>query len=308
MAYKLEKLFWELPLDSEKTELTIEKYLEVVEDLYDLNCQYVFLTGQNILGRKDIGIITSALHSASIKFSIICQSENITVQTIQLLRMLHPEKVILKINDISDKESLEKSLELLKKYKFNIMALTKLDTSNFEKLEEVRDFLVENKISKWQINYANCNEKNIISEKQFELFSKFIIETKEKYKSNFDEVISVPRVDYMDEISEKIYKGKWYGCPAGMTMAAISKEGNIKGCLHLEDNSYCEGNICNNSFKEIWQSKDKYTYNRRFDINSIDNACKKCVYVTVCKGGCISNSLNEQKRATKYCLYRLEQN
>ena len=308
MAYKLEKLFWELPLDNESTGLSIEKYLEVIEDLYDLKCKYVFLTGQNILDRKDIGIITSALHSASIKFSIICQSENITVQTIQLLRMLHPEKVILKINDISNKEILEKSLELLKKYKFDVMAVTKLDISNFEKLEEVRGFLVENKINKWEINFANCNAQNIISEKQFELCAKFIIETKEKYAASFDEVISVPRIDYMDEISEKIYKEKWYGCPAGMRTAAISKEGNIKGCLHLEDNDYCEGNIGNNSFKEIWLSKDKFTYNRRVDINSIDNDCKKCIYVTVCKGGCLANSNGTQKRATKYCLYRPKQN
>lgn len=308
MTYKLKKLFWELPLDNEYTELTIEKYLEIVEDLYDLKCEYVFLTGQNILGRKDIGILTSALHSASIKFSVICQSENITLQTIQLLRLLHPDKVILKINDIANKEIIEKSLELLKKYKFEIMAFTELDLSNFSKLEAVRHFLVENKINKWQINFANCNAQNIISENEFKLFSKFIIETKEKFESYFDEVISVPRVDYMDDISEKIYKEKWYGCPSGMTSASISKKGNIKGCLYLQDNIYCEGNIRNNSFKEIWLSKDKFTYNRRFDINLIDEACKKCVYVPVCKGGCIANSICTTKRATKYCLYRLEQN
>lgn len=308
MAYKLKKLFWELPLDDKSTELTTEKYLEVIEDLYDLKCEYVFLTGQNILAGKDIGIITSALHSTLIKFSVICQSDNITAQTIQLLRLLHPDKVILKINYIADKEILEKSLELLKKYKFDVMVLTNLDTSNFQKLEEIRCFLVENKINKWQINYVNCNGKNIITEKQFELFSKFLIETKEKYEAYFDEVISIPRIGYMDEISEKIYKEKWFGCPAGITMAAISKKGNIKGCLHLEDNIYCEGNICNNSFKEIWLSKDKFTYNRRFDINSIDNACMKCLYVPVCKGGCISNSLCAPKRAAKYCLCRLEQN
>ncbi len=308
MAYKLKKLFWELPLDNECTELTVEKYLEVVEDLYDIKCKYVFLTGKNILDRNDIGIITSALHSALIKFSIICQPENITAQTIQLLRLLHPDKVILKINYISDKEILEKSLELLKKYNFDVIVLTDLDTSNLQKLEDIRFFLVENKIKKWQINYVNCDGKNIISEEQFELFTKFIIETNEKYKSNFDEVISVPRVGYMDEISEKIYKEKWFGCPAGMTTAAISKKGNIKGCLYLEDNIYCEGNILNNSFKEIWLSKDKFTYNRRFNINSIDNACKKCMYVPVCKGGCISNSICTPKRATKYCLCRLEQN
>lgn len=308
MAYKLEKLFLELPIDDEGTDLAADKYLEVIEDLYDLKCKYVFLTGQNILDRKDIGIITSALHSALIKFSIICKYDNITVQTIQLLRLLHPDKVILEINYIADKELLEKSLELLKKYKFDVMALTKLDASNLQKLEEVRLFLIENKINKWQINYVNCNGENIISENQFEIFSKFIIETKEKYESFFDEVISIPRVGYMDEISEKICKEKWFGCPAGITMAAISERGNIKGCLYLQDNIYCEGNIYSNSFKEIWLSKDKFIYNRRFDINSIGNACMKCLYVPVCKGGCISNSICDQKRATKYCLNRLEQN
>ena len=308
MAYKLKKLFWELPSADEGTDLSVEKYLEVIEDLYDLKCEYVFLTGDNILDRKDIGIITSALHTALIKFSIICQFANITVQTIQLLRLLHPDKVILKINDISDKENLEKSLEILKKYKFDVMALTKLDTSNFKNLEEIRAFLVENKINKWQINYVNCNEKNIITEEQFEFFSKFFIETKEKYEAYFDEVISIPRVAYMDKISEKIYKEKWYGCPAGITIATISKKGNIKGCFDFDDDIYSEGNICNSSFKEIWLSKDKFTYNRRFDINSIDNACKKCLYVTVCKGGCIANSFCAPKRATKHCLCRLEQN
>lgn len=308
MAYKLKKLFWELPLDDENTELTVEKYLEVVEDLYDLKCEYVFLTGQNILDRKDIGIITSALHSALIKFSVICQCENITAKTIQLLRLLHPDKVILKINYIADKEIIEKSLELLKKYKFEVMVMTKLDASNFQKLEDVRCFLIENKINKWQINYVDCNENNIISEEQFELFSKFLIETKEKYASFFDDVVSIPRVGYMDEISEKIYKEKWFGCPAGITTAAISKNGIIKGCLYLEDNIYSEGNICDNSFKEIWLSKETFTYNRRFDITSIDGACMKCLYAPVCKGGCISNSHSSKKRATKYCSCRVERN
>jgi radical SAM protein with 4Fe4S-binding SPASM domain len=43
-------------------------------------------------------------------------------------------------------------------------------------------------------------------------------------------------------------------------------------------------------------------------MNSMDNACKKCLYVTVCKGGCIANSFCTPKRATKHCLCRLKQN
>jgi radical SAM protein with 4Fe4S-binding SPASM domain len=99
----------------------------------------------------------------------------------------------------------------------------------------------------------------------------------------------------------------WKGCQAGITVAAIQSNGQVKGCLSLSD-EYAEGNIKEKPFTEIWNNPENFQYNRQFQTKDLNGGCKECRYGKKCRGGCMGVSLAEtgMPHSDPYCFYLYE--
>jgi radical SAM protein with 4Fe4S-binding SPASM domain len=99
----------------------------------------------------------------------------------------------------------------------------------------------------------------------------------------------------------------YYGCYAGMRVAGIESNGDIKGCLSMPE-EFVEGNIRQTSFTEIWNNPDGFAYNRKFTRDTAEGACHDCKYLPLCRGGCATTSVSASgSRANNpYCIYQME--
>lgn len=80
----------------------------------------------------------------------------------------------------------------------------------------------------------------------------------------------------------------FHGCAAGLSVIGIDSEGNVRGCESLYDQCYTEGNLRKISLREIWESPDSFSYNRKFIPNLLSGKCLACSVGAVCAGGCRS--------------------
>ena len=149
------------------------------------------------------------------------------------------------------------------------------------------------------------SKETMITEAQFLEIAKFILDTQQNYKKYFDKVSGADVFGYIGGIGTKI-QGAWWGCHAGIKGLGIDSDGTIRGCLSMQMDKYKEGNIRERSLKEIWNDKNSFAYNRRFDCSTLSGYCKKCIYATVCKGGCLRAASVDGGRCNPYCLHKID--
>jgi radical SAM protein with 4Fe4S-binding SPASM domain len=83
------------------------------------------------------------------------------------------------------------------------------------------------------------------------------------------------------EINEETVKMIGNYCDAGLNQIIIGPNGELRPCVCLGENL---GNILTDNLKEIW-STNKFLLDIRA-MKFVPNKCKKCKYVSICRGGC----------------------
>ncbi len=72
-----------------------------------------------------------------------------------------------------------------------------------------------------------------------------------------------------------------------MRILGITSNGGVKGCLSMPD-SFIEGNIRDRRLRDIWDDAQTFSYNRRFDIETVTGVCRDCEFLRLCRTGCRS--------------------
>lgn len=87
-------------------------------------------------------------------------------------------------------------------------------------------------------------------------------------------------------IPEQLIRDGYYftnrKCQAGITVIAVSKNGDVRPCTHNVD-SY--GNLLQDDLREIWKRMEKWR-----DLSLIPEKCKQCSLLARCHGGCRVNA------------------
>lgn len=339
MAYKLSRVVWEVTskcnmncihcgsdctCDSNGNDLTTSECLEVIEDLADVGCQLVFLSGGEPLLRKDLGVLISSILLHGMKAAIISNGYLLNEENIAKIKaynlLAYGMSVDAGVPYLHDyirgiKNSflhIENSINLLIKNNIVPSVVTTVHKLNYNQLPLIRDFLIKTGVKIWQIQYADHigrMQKNCkITEAQYLEIAKFILATRKNYSNHFINVTGADVFGYMNDMSIELQNvGYWAGCVAGILVAGISSDGTVRGCLSMQDDKYIEGNIRERSFKDIWNDKNSFKYNRRFECSMLTGYCANCLYASVCKGGCMRSASLDGGRCTTYCLHKFEQ-
>lgn len=338
MPYELSRVVWEVTskcnmnclhcgsdckCDPKLQELTTAECLAVIDDLADVGCKLVFLSGGEPLLREDLGTLISSILLHGMKVAIISNAFMINEKTIEKIKAynllaygisLDAGEAYLHdyIRGLKNSfEHIEKGIKLLIDNNIVPSIVTTVHKLNYHQLPKIRDFLIKNGVKIWQIQYGDhigrMPKECQITEAQYTEIAKFILETREKYKDHFINVTGADVFGYMDDVSEKLHSfGYWTGCMGGILVAGISADGSVRGCLSMQADKYIEDNIRNRSFKEIWLDKNSFKYNRRFDCSMLTGHCKDCYYAPICRGGCMRSASLDGGRCSQYCLYKFE--
>lgn len=307
-------------------ELTLEECMDVAQQLIDMGCEKMTFIGGEILTNNFWHKVSRKLVDNGVRTNIITNAYVVGDKQMQQIRESGIELVAVSIDGDEEthnrirgrKDSFARAKKALKMFKdegLGTSIITTVMSANINELEKIYDFTVENGIDVWQLQLAapmgNASENNdlIIQPEQIPYIIEFI---KNKNKLGETILIAGDNVGYCtkDEAYIRSYPGEFgmhYGCLAGLLVVGIDSVGNIRGCQSLYDDKFIEGNLKENSLKEIWNRKGAFSYNRDFKPDKLTGNCKGCEKGAVCAGGCrqMSYFTSGELYNNKYCAYRL---
>ena len=298
-------------------ELTTQEILSLIEDMSDLCCQNIALTGGEPFLRKEWPLFLQKISSLNMQPIFMTNAMLINDDVIDILK-LYPNVGIGISIDGADKETHDyvrgipgifdhfcKIVPKLKEAGIYVATPTTVMQSNIDKLDDILQLLIQLGVDAWQIQIVKPSERlpkeELLTEEQYYKLAEKIVE----YRKNYSDKINIMESDcigYFSKLQPNLYIQNWRGCECGIYSVSIESDGNVKGCPNMNNS---EGNIKTRPFKEIWADHNSFKYNRCPDIEKLKGYCQECKYKYICRGGCPTNA--KTKSGNAFCLYKIEQ-
>jgi len=336
--YKIKNAVWEITLscnisclhcgsnadiNKRPKELSTAEACHLIEQLSDLGCERIVLSGGEPFMRKDWSVLANRIIQLGMRCEMISNgfivNEDI-MDTLQATGISYIgfslDGACAKTHDyIRGKEGVFDHLmwvfDNLKKRGFKTSAITTVHKGNIAELDDIRKVLLDHSVDAWQIQTANIRGRMpkewAITEEDFYSVAKFIAVNRNRYY-DFIHITEADCMGYFSKLTPYMGIKKWSGCSAGLRTIGIESDGKIKGCLSMQHPMYIEGNIREKSLKDIWTNPDGFKYNRRFDLSMLDGICKDCKYGGICRGGCSEKAMTYTGKlhCQPFCLYDME--
>ena len=305
------------------TELSTDEWIRVIRELSEMGCKSLTILGGEPLIRRDWFEISEKVKDSGMNLTIISNGLLVGTETVALLKKLNPYAVAISLDgglpETHDyirkvKGSFDKAtnaLSLLRKANINTTAITTLSKINFQELPQIRSLLLNKNIA-WQIQIAfpsgRFQKELSLSKDEFYAAALFIASCREKYSVEELPVMGAHCFGYHSKVLPNIgIWPLWKGCLAGLFNVGIQSDGGVKGCLALSE-KFLEGNIRDESIRDIWNKESFAAYNRKFKKDDLKDECIGCKYGRTCKGGCmsVSESVTGQIHADPYCFRLVE--
>lgn len=336
--YKLNTVVWEITLScnincihcasnadihKRPKELSTGEAFSLIEQLADIGCKRIILSGGEPFMRKDWSALASRIVSFGMECNFISNGFAVNDETISLLKEIgirylgfSLDGATAKMHDyIRGKEGvfdhLMEVFDKLKKEKIMIAAVSTIHKGNIGEMEGIKNLLLDHQVDVWQIQTANIRGRMpkewAVSDVDFYNVAKFIAENRKRYQG----IINITEGDcigYYSVLTPNMGIKKWNGCGGGIDTLGIRSDGKITGCLSMQDDIYIEGSIREKPLKEIWNDPNAFKYNRRFEMSDLSGICAECKYGAICRGGCSDRSMTYSGKlhSQPYCLYDME--
>lgn len=306
-------------------ELTSQEAEKLCHDLKRAGCLGVALMGGEPMLRKDFFEIAEIIRTLGMELSVITNGTIYSSEAFKKLKALNPRVVAVSLDastsEIHDhirghKGAFKKTWDFINiavKEGFPVSVITTIHKLNLSELPAMREQLLGKKIA-WQIQVAGAEGRRfpkemLLDEEEFYSVGLFIASTKKKYSVKEMPVIGAHDLGFNSMIIGNLsLYNEWSGCQAGISVLGIQSNGNVKGCLSMDD-STIEGNVKDINIYDLWHSDRAFSYSRRFKSSDAGDNCMDCKRLESCKGGCNEMSLMKTGKFHNdpYCFHKIEQ-
>jgi len=172
------------------------------------------------------------------------------------------------------------------------------------------DLILKNKIKYWQVQIVNSfgragehQDQMLITHEQYAQFVDDIAAWQEKYCHRV-RIMPADSIGYCHPVTDDMLgDSEWQGCNAGLYVLGIEANGNVKGCLSLQDDRFAAGNIRDRSLIDIWNDDSCFAYTRLYDDTKMHGSCEGCESAGQCKAGCLgmAYSVHGSIHENSYC-------
>ena len=285
--------------------MTLGECFQIADEIIDLHCKELTFIGGEIFLYKGWEKIANYLSKAGIVVNLMSNGYRIGKNEINQIKFANLSNVGISLDGMQDDHNkirnnknsftqVQKAFDLLNQAEIPIGVVTSLLEMNYSSLNMLYKFLVENKVTLWQLQLVNpmgnMSDKKelILNRKHIPSLINFI---REKNKDRYMLIVAGDNIGYYDD-NEMYIRGTksplcyWSGCQAGISSLFIDSVGNVKGCGAIYDKKFIEGNVRLSSLSAIWKNKLNFSYNRKFRTDLLTGHCRNCDFGSVCKGGC----------------------
>ena len=308
--------------EKRKDELTPEEALKLIDDLAELGCEYLTLSGGEPLLRKDWKEIAKRTKERKIWLGIVTNGWCVNQGVVKDFKEIGFNMAGVSFDGIEKthdmirrtKGSYKKAYQALKMIKNSgqkVCALTQVSRLNLKELDDIYRDLLAIGIPLWRIQMTTstgrmCEMRDgTMTPEDMPDLARKILEIRDEKKIEID---VGENIGYYGELGDDLWRGYPYlGCYAGCRVIGIESNGNIKGCLSMPE-EFVEGNIRKRPLKEIWFDMSLFSYNRQFSPDKAGGFCKECPYLKRCRCGCSTTAIGASgsRFNNPYCLYRIE--
>jgi radical SAM protein with 4Fe4S-binding SPASM domain len=303
-------------------ELTTDEALHLIDELTELGCTSITISGGEPLLRDDWRELATRIRQNGLTSYLITNGYAVTPQIVDDFRDLGFKRVGVSVDgmeaihnhirrrDDSYTKCL-RAIDLMRERDIDFCVISQVSNLNLGELDAMHKLLVDHGCKGWRVQMCTTTGRMmehanmVLSLDNYERLVDKLLEL----KAAGDIFIDVgENIGYYGCKGSDLLDGNpYYGCYAGVRVAGIESNGNVKGCLSMPP-QFVEGNIREKSFTEIWQNPDGFAYNRKFTRETASGACHDCRYLPLCRGGCATTSVSQSGRRADnpFCMYQIE--
>lgn len=312
------------PLRKRPDELSTKEALGLIRQLKEIGTERIVLSGGEPFLRKDWEVLAKEVAAVDMIPSFISNGFLLDEKKAERIKSLNRPDVHVGVSVDGDEKThnyirqtkgsfkrATRALEILQEKGIFASVVTQVNMLNFKLLPKIRDHIFKRGIYVWQIQLATPwgrlveNPKLLLTPKDYLKLVKFIAEQRKIFG---EKVVGADDIGYYTELESQIRPQKeWSGCHAGLRTLGITSNGNITGCLSLQEPQFIEGNIRKRKLKDIWYDPNLFSYNRNFKEEYLEGFCKECPYRLKCRGGCKNTaySFTGSLYNNHYCVFRV---
>ncbi|MFH1239768.1 MAG: radical SAM protein [Candidatus Diapherotrites archaeon] len=276
-----------------KDELTTNEIKKVIEDMGEMGVKLLSVTGGEPLLRKDLFEMLHLAKSKGMHVGFVTNGSLVSKYKKEI-KELEPYSMMVSIDGIKETHNFlrgneahfDKSIEAVEFFnKINVPIVsiaTTVNKKNLNELEELKKIVMTSGATHWRINIAipegRAKDKDWMQLNDDELrqLFEFIKKTKGEFNIEICE-----GAGYLGKLDKDLRKMPFF-CGCGWNTFTIMANGYVMGCPIFENQEeLSEGNVRQNSIKEIWENKFE-----RFRNLQLDETCNSCNNVNACRGGC----------------------
>lgn len=309
-------------------ELSLAEARRLCHELAELGCESVVLSGGEALLRHDWEAIARELVELGMAVSLITNGLLVDERVADRIRNAGLCRVALSLDGLEpahnyirrNPRSYQRVCQaflLLKQRGLQVNIVTHINRMNLPELPAMEERICELGADVWRLQLgspvgrlARHPELHILPD-DLPAIGDFLVAAKRRGRVP----ISVcDNVGYFSRHERELRAGKgrlfdfWCGCSAGCLTVGIEANGNVKGCLSLQSDRFVEGNVRQQSLREIWEKPGAFAYTRGFRREDLHGYCFGCEFGEICRGGCtfMSFGATGSPHNNPYCIRRVE--
>ncbi len=307
-------------------ELTTEEAFDVIDQLKDLNIEWVTLSGGEPTTRTDIKAIIDRLHDRGVTANMITNGLLVDRDFVRDIK----GKLTTVVISVDGTEEIHDSIRVKGAYKnaFNVYkilkeeavpagCITTITKRNIDILPDLKEALIDAGVNSWQIQIGlpmgNLEQNNdwVLDKEQIGYLLDFCYESSKEGRIY---VFPADCIGYYTkkelEIRQRTFgqhrADNWDGCNAGMRGFGLLHNGDVLGCTSIRDKEFVEGNIRDRRLVDIWNDPNCFVWRTGLKKTDLKGECSICVYGSKCLGGCPNTRLTMNKdlySENQFCLY-----
>jgi radical SAM protein with 4Fe4S-binding SPASM domain len=315
-------------------ELSLDDALTLVDDLAELGCRQLTLSGGEPLLYENWPVIAQRAIERGIMVGLISNAVLWNDALAKKAKQLGLNTVAFSLDGFQESHEYQRrvpgqwqkvldAIDSCVANKINSSVVTTVNRRNMSELEALRELLASHHVSRWQVQFATpggnmADHRSLLMDPEdlLEVIPRIAKMCQDKA---LPKVFTGHNVGYYGEYEEPLRSNAellpvWTGCTAGCSVIGIESNGNIKGCLSLPsamngEDRFVEGNVQQAKLKDIWNKPGAFAYNRAFTTELLGGFCRTCDYAEICRGGCTWTTFSEHGpvRDNPYCYWRQKQ-
>lgn len=315
-------------------ELTTAEALDLCDQLVELGCEKVNLSGGEPLLRADWSLLAARLKARDVEINLITNGLLLDEDVADLCVELAVDWVSVSIDGLmpthdsirrypgakpgaSPFRCAYEALALVRSKGLKASVVTHINGRNLNELEELYRLLCLIPIQGWQLQLGSPQGRMLETEEGYLVAPSLlpgIAALVGRHRHGPVEIVCTDDIGYFTEQEGNLrrFDGHhipyWVGCYAGILGIAIESDGSVKGCPSLPS-SMADGNIRERSLRDIWEDPTSFPYNRKWDARRLRGFCRRCEFRRLCRAGCTSFALASTGTIyeNRHCLYRVQQ-